>query len=114
MLSRNLGQSGISVSAIGLGCMGLSEFYGEPTQESEAINLLHRAVDLGIIHFGRRKSMAKDTMSNYWVRLLPDVGAKLFWRPSLVPNPAEKKQLNLWCYSPHLSFSWRLTRHLVR
>ncbi|HPI94087.1 MAG TPA: aldo/keto reductase [Deltaproteobacteria bacterium] len=51
MLSRNLGQSGISVSAIGLGCMGLSEFYGEPTQESEAINLLHRAVDLGVTHF---------------------------------------------------------------
>ncbi len=51
MLSRNLGQSGISVSAIGLGCMGLSEFYGEPTQESEAIRLLHRAVDLGITHF---------------------------------------------------------------
>jgi len=51
MLSRNLGQSRISVSAIGLGCMGLSEFYGEPTQESEAINLLHRAVDLGVTHF---------------------------------------------------------------
>lgn len=51
MLSRNLGKSWISVSAIGLGCMGLSEFYGEPTQEPEAINLLHRAVDLGITHF---------------------------------------------------------------
>ena len=51
MLSRNLGKSGISVSAIGLGCMGLSEFYGEPTQEPEAINLLHRAVDLGVTHF---------------------------------------------------------------
>jgi len=31
--------------------MGLSEFYGEPTQESVAINLLHRAIDLGITHF---------------------------------------------------------------
>ena len=51
MLSRNLGQSGITVSAIGLGCMGLSEFYGKPTQESEAVNLLHRAVDLGVTHF---------------------------------------------------------------
>lgn len=51
MLSRNLGQSGISVSGIGLGCMGLSEFYGEPTQESVAINLLHRAIDPGITHF---------------------------------------------------------------
>lgn len=51
MLFRNLGQSGISVSVIGLGCMGLSEFYGEPTQESEAIHLLQRAVDMGITHF---------------------------------------------------------------
>ena len=39
------------MSAIGLGCMGLSEFYGAPTQESEAINLLHQAVDLGVTHF---------------------------------------------------------------
>jgi len=31
--------------------MGLSEFYGEPMQESEAINLLHQAVDLGVTHF---------------------------------------------------------------
>ena len=51
MLSRHLGPSGISVSAVGLGCMGLSEFYGEPTPESEAVNLLHRAVDLGVTHF---------------------------------------------------------------
>ena len=51
MLMRQLGQSGISVSAIGLGCMGLSEFYGEPMPEAEAIDLLHRAVDLGITHF---------------------------------------------------------------
>jgi aryl-alcohol dehydrogenase-like predicted oxidoreductase len=51
MITRKLGKSGISVSAIGLGCMGLSEFYGEPTQESEAINLIHRAVDLGLTHF---------------------------------------------------------------
>ncbi|MCU0649604.1 MAG: aldo/keto reductase [Gemmatimonadaceae bacterium] len=51
MLSRTLGQSGISVSAIGLGCMGLSEFYGEPTHEADAITLLHQAVDLGVTHF---------------------------------------------------------------
>lgn len=51
MLSRNLGKSGISVSAIGLGCMGLSEFYGEPTQESVAVNLLHKALDLGVTHY---------------------------------------------------------------
>lgn len=51
MIERFLGQSGIAVSAIGLGCMGLSEFYGPPVRESEAIHLLHRAVDLGVTHF---------------------------------------------------------------
>ena len=51
MITRNLGKSGISVSAIGLGCMGLSEFYGPPTPESEAIALLHQAIDLGVTHF---------------------------------------------------------------
>lgn len=78
MLSRNLGQSGISVSAIGLGCMGLSEFYGEPTQESEAINLLHRAVDLGITHFdtaeiygqGRNEQLLGRAFAGRWHQIV--------------------------------------------
>ncbi len=78
MLSRNLGQSGISVSAIGLGCMGLSEFYGEPTQESEAINLLHRAVDLGITHFdtaeiygqGRNEQLLGKAFAGRWGQIV--------------------------------------------
>lgn len=78
MLSRNLGQSGISVSAIGLGCMGLSEFYGEPTQESEAINLLHRAVDLGVTHFdtaeiygqGRNEYLLGKAFAGRWDRIV--------------------------------------------
>ncbi len=78
MLSRNLGQSGISVSAIGLGCMGLSEFYGEPAQESEAINLLHRAVDLGITHFdtaeiygqGRNEQLLGKAFAGRWDRIV--------------------------------------------
>ena len=39
--------AGLEVSAIGLGCMGMSEFYG-PTDEAEAIATLHRALDLGV------------------------------------------------------------------
>ena len=46
MLStRQLGQ-GLTVSALGLGCMGMSEFYGE-RDESEAIATIHRSLDLG-------------------------------------------------------------------
>jgi aryl-alcohol dehydrogenase-like predicted oxidoreductase len=44
---RRLGRGGPMVSAIGLGCMGMSEFYGA-TDERESIATLHRALDLGV------------------------------------------------------------------
>jgi aryl-alcohol dehydrogenase-like predicted oxidoreductase len=50
VLNRALGTQGLEVSAIGLGCMGMSEHYG-PTDEHEAISTLDRAVELGINFF---------------------------------------------------------------
>ena len=47
MQYRKLGQTGVEVSAIGLGCMGMSEFYGEPN-DPESLKVMHRALDLGI------------------------------------------------------------------
>src|SRR5438874_8882340 len=47
MQSRTLGKSGLKVSALGLGCMGMSEFYG-PGDERESIATIHRALDLGV------------------------------------------------------------------
>jgi aryl-alcohol dehydrogenase-like predicted oxidoreductase len=44
---RTLGNQGLEVSALGLGCMGMSEFYGT-TDEGEAIATIHRALELGI------------------------------------------------------------------
>src|SRR5512139_367224 len=48
MIQRELGQ-GLRSSALGLGCMGMSEFYG-PGDESESIATVHRALDLGVTH----------------------------------------------------------------
>src|SRR5262245_55582759 len=47
MRQRRLGARGPLVSAIGLGCMGMSEFYG-PRDEAEAVATIHRALDLGV------------------------------------------------------------------
>jgi aryl-alcohol dehydrogenase-like predicted oxidoreductase len=44
---RTLGGNGPAVSALGLGCMGMSEFYG-PADEAEAIRTIDRALDLGV------------------------------------------------------------------
>jgi aryl-alcohol dehydrogenase-like predicted oxidoreductase len=47
MNHRTLGTQGLRVSEIGLGCMGMSEFYG-PSSEAESIATIHRALELGI------------------------------------------------------------------
>ena len=50
MQARTLGKN-LEVSALGLGCMGMSFSYGAPKDEAEMITLLHKAVDLGITFF---------------------------------------------------------------
>ncbi|CAI9117470.1 OLC1v1018870C3 [Oldenlandia corymbosa var. corymbosa] len=45
-----LGSQGLQVSAQGLGCMGMSAFYGPPKPEPEMIELIHYAIDRGITH----------------------------------------------------------------
>lgn len=45
-----LGSQGLEVSAQGLGCMGMSMFYGPPKPEPDMIALIHHAVNSGITH----------------------------------------------------------------
>ena len=47
MEERQLGSLGLKVSALGLGCMGMSEFYGQ-SEAGEAVRVINRALDLGV------------------------------------------------------------------
>src|SRR5438067_3810557 len=51
MKKRELGKSGLEVSAIGLGCMGMSSGYGPPKDKEEMISLLRAAVERGVTFF---------------------------------------------------------------
>lgn len=51
MKTRTLGNSGLEVSTIGLGCMGLTFAYGPAASEKDAISLLQKAVELGVTFF---------------------------------------------------------------
>jgi aryl-alcohol dehydrogenase-like predicted oxidoreductase len=51
MQKRKLGNSNLEVSAIGLGCMGMSMAYGTPGDKQEMIALIHKAVDHGVTFF---------------------------------------------------------------
>ena len=51
MEKRLLGKSGLEVSAIGLGCMGLNFGYGTAVSQDEGIKLIRAAVDFGVTFF---------------------------------------------------------------
>ena len=51
MQKRKLGKSNLEVSAVGLGCMGMSFSYGPPKDKQEMTELLHAAVERGITFF---------------------------------------------------------------
>jgi len=51
MQKRKLGKSGLEVSALGLGCMGMSFSYGPPKDRQEMTSLLRLAMDHGITFF---------------------------------------------------------------
>jgi aryl-alcohol dehydrogenase-like predicted oxidoreductase len=65
MRKRRLGNTGLEVSAIGLGCMGMSHGYGPPADKQEMISLIRTAVDRGVTFFDTAEILA---IPNTWRR----------------------------------------------
>jgi aryl-alcohol dehydrogenase-like predicted oxidoreductase len=72
MQMRKLGRSGPEVSAIGLGCMGMSVNYGAPADPSEMIFLLRAAVDRGVTFFDTAEAYGpfanEELVGEAWLR----------------------------------------------
>ena len=101
MTKRKLGRQGLQVSAIGLGCMGMSQSYG-PADETESIETLHRAIELGCTFFdtaevygpfknedllgrafeGRRDRVVIATKFGFHIKDGKQVGVELSSRPA--------------------------------
>ncbi len=72
MQKRKLGSSGLEVSAIGLGCMGMSFAYGTPEErdERESIATIHRAMELGVTFFDTAEAYGPYTNEELLARAL--------------------------------------------
>ena len=74
MQKRRLGRSGLDVSAIGLGCMGMSYAYGAPEEreEAESIATIHRAIEVGVTLFDTAEAYGPYTNEELLARALTD------------------------------------------
>ena len=68
MQTRKLGNSSLEVSALGLGCMGMSFSYGLPRDKQEMISLLRAAVEHGVTFLIRPRCMARSSTKNSWAK----------------------------------------------
>ena len=70
MQKRTLGKSGLEVSALGLGCMGLSYGYGPATEKQPAIQLIRAAFERGVTFFDTAEAYGRSPMRNCSARRL--------------------------------------------
>jgi aryl-alcohol dehydrogenase-like predicted oxidoreductase len=68
MQKRKLGKNGLEVSAIGLGCMGLSFGYGPATDRQDAVKLIRAAYECGVTFFDTAEAYGPYQNEDYWAK----------------------------------------------
>jgi len=107
---RELGKSGLEVSALGLGCMGLSFGYGKVTDKKDGISLIRGAVERGVTFF--------DTAEIYGATRTKNLSAKLSSRSvtrssspqSSVSRSMKTEKARAWTAGPNTSSRWPMPR----
>jgi aryl-alcohol dehydrogenase-like predicted oxidoreductase len=96
MEKRIIGKSGVEVSAIGLGCMGMSQSYGVP-DDGESIRTIHRALDLGVTLIDTADAYGRGANEDLVGRAIRDRrhGVVLATKFGLLPNPAGGMAVNV-------------------
>src|SRR5258708_20363374 len=91
MEQRALGKSGLIVSAIGLGCMGMSQSYG-PGDETESVRTLNRALDIGVTFLDTAAAYGQGANERLLSRVLATRRAEvvLATKSGIVPTPYAK------------------------
>ena len=88
MEKRNLGNSGLEVSALGLGCMGMSWSYGQAKDKQEMITLIHAAVERGVTFFDtaevygplKNEELVGEALAPYREKVV--ITTKFGWEPN--------------------------------
>lgn len=88
MQKRKLGKNGQEVSAIGLGCMGMSHGYGPPADKKEMVSLIRSAVELGVTFFDTaevygpftNEELVGEALSPFKGQVV--IATKFGWKPS--------------------------------
>jgi hypothetical protein len=70
MQKRTLGKSGLEVSALGFGCMGLSANYGPPAKREEGVKIIRAAVEHGVSSLTLPRRMVLSRTKNWWEKRL--------------------------------------------
>ncbi len=87
METRKLGTQGLAVSALGLGCMGMSEFY-KGADERESIATIHRALELGVRALAARGETQDDVDARALAAIAEFLGKLGRASPEPPPAPA--------------------------
>ena len=94
MRQRQLGRQGLTVSMLGLGCMGMSEFYG-PSEETESIATIHRATDLGVTFLDTADVYGLTRDEVLVGRAIRDRATRSCWRRSSVLESSDSAMVGI-------------------